>query len=305
MPSLARSLQRMPDVLRGCDPRYFQLLILGMLLIFGLTHLDFEVLSENLAAIAIVSLVTQWIGTRWSSFERFDPRSAAITICSLGLLLRTNAIWVAALAAALAIGSKFTIRAGGKHIYNPANFGIAATWLLTGQAWVSPGQWGSAALLAAAIACMGVLVLMQSRRSDITWAFLGFYLALVFGRALWLGDPIEIPLRRLTSGTLIVFAFFMISDPKTIPNARLGRILYAGIIALGGFAWDFLLYNNNGLIWALAALAPLVPLIDRAIPATRYEWGGAGPGSESKGATDAPVHLGPAPGPWPRPAVQG
>ena len=73
----------------------------------------------------------------------------------------------------------------------------------------------------------------RAARSDVTLAFLVFYLALVVGRSLWLGEPLAIPLHRLQSGALLLFAFFMISDPKTTPDSRAGRILFAALVALG------------------------------------------------------------------------
>ena len=42
-------------------------------------------------------------------------------------------------------------------------------------------------------------------------------MALVFGRSLWLGEPMSIPLHRLQNGALLLFTFFMISDPRTTP----------------------------------------------------------------------------------------
>ncbi|HEX2162748.1 MAG TPA: RnfABCDGE type electron transport complex subunit D [Thermoanaerobaculia bacterium] len=219
---------------------------------------------------------------------------------SLALLLRTNSVWVAALAALLAVGSKFAIRvpaaSGGppKHVFNPTNFGIAATLLLTDAAWVSPGQWGSAAVAAFAVACAGMLVVRRAERGDVTWAFLAAYGAVVVGRALWLGDPLSIPLHQVSNGAFLIFAFFMISDPKTTPDSRAGRILFAVLVAAGAGFVHFVLYRPNGLIWSLAALSPLVPLLDRLLPGRRYRW----PGAEAAPPAPAPAPL-PVPVPVP------
>src|SRR4029079_10352776 len=123
-------------------------------------------------------------------------------------------------AAAITIAGKFLIRVRGKHLFNPTNGGIVAMLLLTGQVWVSPGQWGAAAFLAFLLACAGTLVVTRAARSDVTFAFIAAYAALVLGRALYVGDPMTIPLHRLESGALLLFAFFMISDPKTTPDSR-------------------------------------------------------------------------------------
>ena len=54
---------------------------------------------------------------------------------------------LAVLASFIAIGSKFLLKYNGKHIFNPANIGIIATILITKNAWISPGQWGSNIIL--------------------------------------------------------------------------------------------------------------------------------------------------------------
>lgn len=282
------------------DPRLFQIATLAALLAWGLLALDLEVRPAIAATVLAVALGTQLAGTRLAGLPRFDAKSALISALSLTLLLRTASPAVAALAALLAIGSKFAIRvpgAGGgpgKHVFNPTNFGIAATLLLTDRAWVSPGQWGAAALAAFAVACAGMLVVRRAERSDVTWAFLAAYGAVVVGRALWLGDPLAIPLHQVSNGAFLIFAFFMISDPKTTPDSRAGRILFAVLVALGAGVVHFVLFRPNGLIWSLAALSPLVPAIDRLLPGRRYRW----PGGEAQSSVEpaaAPAAAAPAP----------
>jgi Na+-transporting NADH:ubiquinone oxidoreductase subunit NqrB len=218
------------------------------------------------------ALLTQLAGTRLCRLPAFDPKSALISGLSLGLLLRTGSPLLAAATAAVAVASKFVLRIDGKHLFNPTNFGIVAMMLATGRVWVSPGQWGSAAFFAFLLACLGGLVVNRAARSDVTYAFLVFYLAILFGRALWLGQPAAVPLHQLGSGAFLIFTFFMISDPKTTPDSRAGRILFALLVALGAGGVHFILYRPNGLLLALAFLSPLVPVIDRLLPGERYGW---------------------------------
>jgi Na+-transporting NADH:ubiquinone oxidoreductase subunit NqrB len=202
----------------------------------------------------------------------FDPRSAWISGLSLCLLLRTNSDWLAILAAIVTIASKFVVRFNGKHLFNPTNFGIVLMILLSGQVWVSPGQWGNVAFFAFLMACLGGLVVNRAARSDVTYAFIVFYMALLLGRSAWLGEPMVIPLHRLQSGALLLFTFFMISDPKTTPDSRFGRILFALLVAYGGWYIQFRLFRTNGVLWSLALFSMAVPLIDWLLPGTRYQW---------------------------------
>ena len=253
------------------DPRLYQITALAGLLAYGLLRLDLEVRPGHAALILATVLAVQYESTLLWHLPAFDPRSALISGLSLCLLLRTHSPAVAVAGAILAVGSKFVVRYHGKHIFNPTNFAIVSL-LLTGQAWVSPGQWGSAAFIGFLIVCLGGLVVNRAARSDVTLAFLVAYTGLVVGRSLWLGEPMAIPLHRMQNGALLIFAFFMISDPRTTPDSRAGRVLFATLVALGGAYVQFRLFRTNGLLWSLAAFSPLVPILDRILPGPRYQW---------------------------------
>ena len=130
----------------------------------------------------------------------------------------------------------------------------------------------------------GGLVVNRAARADVTWTFLACYAALWLGRSLWLGDPLVIPLHRLENGALVLFAFFMISDPRTTPDSRAGRMLFAVLVAAGAYVVQFKLFRTNGLLWSLAVCSLVVPLIDRLLPGPRYQWhpaAGAGDAQET------------------------
>jgi Na+-translocating ferredoxin:NAD+ oxidoreductase RnfD subunit len=71
---------------------------------------------------------------------------------------------------------------------------------------------------------------------------------ILFRRAIWLGDPLAIPLHQLQNGAFLIFSFYMISDPKTTPNSRAGRVLFALLVAAGAGFVQFELYRTNGLL---------------------------------------------------------
>jgi Na+-transporting NADH:ubiquinone oxidoreductase subunit NqrB len=254
------------------DPRYFQVAVLSSLLVFGIGVLDFGIRWQNAATILVTAQLVQFLAGQAAGLPRFDPLSALITSLSLTLLLRTEFMALAALAASIAIGSKFLVRVRGKHVFNPANVALVTLMLLSDRAWVSSGQWGSATLGALALTCLGFLVLTRAKRAETTVTFLAFFGTLLVGRALWLGDPMTIPVHQLQNGALLIFAFFMISDPKTTPDAALGRVLYAALVAAVAFTIQFIYYVPNGPILALVLTAPLVPAIDALLRGKHYQW---------------------------------
>lgn len=255
------------------DPRLYQISALLLLLIYGWIGLHFDLSAVQAAVTIAVALATQLACTRLWNLPAFDPRSAMISGLSLCLLLRSNSLWFVAATAAVTIASKFLIRWHGKHIFNPTNFGLVFMMLATNrEVWMSPGQWGAVAFFGFLMICLGGLVVYRAERADVTLAFLASYLALLLGRSLWLGEPMTIPLHRLQSGGLLLFAFFMISDPKTTPNSRAGRIIFAALVAFGAAIVQFKLFRTNGLLWSLAVCAFLVPPLDWLLPGRRYEW---------------------------------
>jgi len=262
----------MNAIARPGDPRYYQIAVLSLLLSYGIVALDFGIDWQNAAAIVVTAQVVQFICTRFVGLPKFDPLSALITSLSLTLLLRTDVVALAALAAVVAIGSKFLVRVRDKHVFNPANVALVALMLFSDRAWVSSGQWGSTIIGAFALACLGFLVLTRARRAETSIAFVAGYAILIVGRAIWLNDPLSIPLHQLQNGALLIFAFFMISDPKTSPNTRVGRIVYGVMVATAAYTIQFVLYETNGPIIALILSAPFVPLIDFLSNGISYHW---------------------------------
>ena len=264
-------------LLRGLDPRFYQIGSLLGLLVYGATGLDFEVGPARAAAILGAALSTQYLCSRLWKLPAFDPSSALISGLSLCLLLRTNSPLLAIAAAVIAIASKFVVRWKGKHLFNPTNIALVAMIATTGQVWVSPGQWGNLAFFSFLIACLGGVVVQRAARADVTLTFIAAWAAVLFGRALWLGQPPAIPLHQLRNGAFLLFSFFMISDPRTTPDSRLGRVIFAVLVALGAGFVQFVLYRTNGLLWSLAAFSLLVPVLDRLFPGLRYRWSSSVP----------------------------
>jgi len=97
-------------------------------------------------------------------------------------------------------------------------------------------------------------------------------------RAWWLGGPAAIPPHQLQSGALLIFTFFMISDPRTSPDSRLGRFLFALAVALLAHWLAFFLQMRPALYVALIVLAPSVFLLDAVLPGRRFAW--ASPANE-------------------------
>jgi len=254
------------------DARHYQIAALSTLVIFNLGWIDFGARPVNTALAITSCLLTQIVCSRLTDTP-LDLRSPLITGLSLSLLLRTEYALIHALAGVIGIASKFILRIDGKHIWNPAGFAIVVLLFAAGgHVWISPGAWGSSVWVASLLVFFAILVLGAARRSDIAIFFLGTHAALLLARALWLGDPLAIPLHQLQSGSLLIFTFFMISDPRTTPDSRLGRLIFAVAVALLAHWLTFFVQMRPALYVALIVLSPAILLIDRLLPAERFTW---------------------------------
>ena len=253
------------------DARSWQILSLACLLTWAVWRLPLGAsLAPSLVAVG-AALTAHVVIAAVLGARPLDLRSPLITGLSLALLLRGDALWVPAVAAGLALSAKVVLRVGGKHVFNPAAFGIAAM-LASGHAWVTPGQWGQSAILITTVVCLATLVLTRAARLDIAVAFLAAHATLLVARAAWLGDPFAIPLHQIQNGALLLFTFFMITDPKTTPDARPARVLFA--FGVAGLA-HWLLFAQQvrpALYIALLVVSLTVPILDRSFPAGRFVW---------------------------------
>ncbi len=277
------------------DARYDQILFLLLFLAVGIATRDWTLhlgmIGVAIATCLVTQTVAEWVICRQSADTSFDLAhlraklpSALITALGLSLLLRADHYSTVGLASILAIASKFLLRVQAKHIFNPANFGMVGALLLTPDAWVSPGQWGAGGWYMLLFIGTGGLVLQKVGRWETTAAFLGAYAGLEAARNLWLGWTWDVWAHRLMSGSLLLFALFMITDPRTIPNARIGRLIWAVAIALLTFILRNVYFLPTALIWALFALAPFSILLDACFPATRFAW------SQPQSSEPAPQH---------------
>ena len=224
------------------------------------------------------------------------PASALQTGNSISLLLRAsgtvhgdwwslNGIQYFIAAAVIGLGAKYLIRPGGKHVFNPANVGIVWVLIVFGVRFVFPQYlwWGplnvpvTAALL---IILAGALWLLREPVGMLPMAasFLGVFYGLVAIFAItghsfiasWHHGPItglEYWIDIALSPEVFVFAFFMMSDPRTAPPNRKARVIYGVSVAIVS---ALLLFPQStefgvklGILSGLTFICGLVPLIDR------------------------------------------
>ena len=104
--------------------RYLPPLFITTILVVG--HFAYGILeSYERTALAIVfALVTELVLGRIFFGKWINLSSAYISGISVGILIKSSAVWPFVLCALISITSKYVLRIGDRHIWNPTNFGV-------------------------------------------------------------------------------------------------------------------------------------------------------------------------------------
>ncbi|MEY4768552.1 MAG: hypothetical protein RL637_1191 [Pseudomonadota bacterium] len=255
------------------EPRIPQLLIMASLLMIGVIWRDFSLKPWQIIGTFIAGLFTQSLAIYFFRLAKSSLFSAIITCFGICLLLRSSVNWIHPLIVIIAIGSKFLIRINGHHVFNPANFGVIIALSFFPNTWVASGQWGNEWIIGFWLLAGGFWVTTTAKRLDSSLYFLISYASLLLIiRIGYYGYSLASFWHQFTNGALLLFAFFMISDPMTIPHHSIARLLHTLIVAILAYIWQYVYYYPQGILWGLFWATPLVVLWNRLLPAPPYQW---------------------------------
>lgn len=221
------------------DPRWFVLANNALLLVLGLVFFglqrDAVQITTCIAAALASELLLARVTSKHPAWRVHDRALSALTTgVSTLILLRSPDEWFYALVAVLAIASKYVVRdAAGGHVFNPTNFAIVlAVALLPDHLQVRPDQFSGSPWLMAQILVFGALAVARGARYRTTAGYYATVLALGLPAGIALGvKPLWILAPEMNTSTLI-FAFLMMTDPRTTPSLPARQWLFGGGVAL-------------------------------------------------------------------------
>ena len=242
------------------DPRLHLAAVITSLQVLGQVEFHFRVsIAQILISLATCAVLEVGIAFRRQRVILW-PASAMLTGNGVAFILRvpgtphgdwwsTRGWWIFAGTAAVSLLSKYVIVWRGSHIFNPSNIGLVLCFLILGRGraepldfWWGPMSWWLG-LATAIIVAGGLAILSRLRLLVIA---VGFWLAFAAGigilaasghamSARWHLGPItgiHFWSVLVTSPEILVFLFFMITDPKTAPTGRRARLGYTVSVGL-------------------------------------------------------------------------
>ena len=188
--------------------------------------------------------------------------SAYVSGISVGILLRSPAIWPYALCSMLSITSKYVLRLKGRHIWNPSNFGICVMLLLASDTVASLSiQWGNYLPPMLIVWILGSLIILQAKRFHICATYVMAFVLFAYVRSWITGHSFLAEVAPITGPMYQLFIFFMITDPKTTVQTKWGQCVVAFLIALV----EMILRLNESVyapLYALFLVGPTANLLE-------------------------------------------
>lgn len=251
------------------DNRYVPPALITLILLAG--QLSFGILEsyERTLLAICTSIAAELILGRIFLGKWLNLASAYITGISVGILVRSPAFWPYAVAAALAITSKYVIRYKGRHLFNPSNFGISVVlFLLPASAAMLSIQWGNNMASMVSIWVLGAIIIARLRRFHISFTYVVSFLVLAVIRSWIIHQPWLSEVSPITGPEYQLFIFFMITDPKTTVRSKKGQCIVVFFVAL--LEMFFRLYESvYAELYALFWVGPIAMLIEMWLDSRR------------------------------------
>jgi Na+-translocating ferredoxin:NAD+ oxidoreductase RnfD subunit len=284
------------------DPRLHVAAVIITVHVIGQVGLHFEVSVPQILAAIVTCAILEIALTFRSSRAFVWPASAMLTGSGVALILRVvgtppNQPWtidywyVFAAVAGFSLLTKYLIKYRGTHVFNPSNIGLVVAFVVLGSSRVEPLDFWWAPLtnpwMIAAYSVILVGGLLITRRLHLLALAAAFWTTLAIGLGLlaalghcmvanWAFAPVcgaDFWRVVVTSPEVLIFLFFMITDPKTIPAGSVARIAFGILVAITSVLLmapqtdEF--GTKVGLLAGLVVMCALRPLLDRSLPAAK------------------------------------
>ena len=242
---------------RYLPPVFITFILLVGQLSFGILESYEKTLLAIVAAIATEIFLGRIFTGKWPHLA-----SAYITGISVGILVRSPAVWPYAWCSVVSIMSKYVLRVRGRHIWNPSNFGISAMLFLAAFTGATLSvQWGNNIWPMLVIWALGSMIIYRLKRFHISATYVASFFLFALIRSWITGHGFLAEVAPITGPMYQLFVFFMITDPKTTVHSKRGQCAVAACVAFVEMILR-LLEVVHAPYYALFIVGPMANLIE-------------------------------------------
>ena len=244
------------------DPRLHVAAVLLTLQVLGQTVLGFRLSIAQILACLVAGALIEFTVVFFKDHAIIWPASGLLTGNSTAFILRvpgtlhgqwwsTHGIEIFVGVVALGMATKYLIRWRGRHIFNPSNVALVAAFIILGVQrtepldlwWAPMGPWMIVTYVI--LVGGGLLIAWELRMLGLVIGFMAAF-ALFVAIALyqvpdhcmvasWHVTPMcgrELWQILVTSPEVLIFALFMIPDPRTVPDGQVARVVFGVLVAM-------------------------------------------------------------------------
>lgn len=235
-------------------PKGLLIVVLALLLVLAASGSGALLVAPGVAAACLVAMIIDAPIIRIRESEWQFPSGALLTGMIVAMILSPHQPWyIAAVAAAIAVVSKYVARTRSANVFNPAALALVLAYYVfggrTGQSW-----WGALPELhpiaLIALFAAGIFITDRVNKLPAVLSFLGCYY-LLFTVASFVGDPGHVAgiYRAPDLHMALFFAFFMVTDPPTSPPKQRDQVIFGAIVAVTSFA----IFETRHLVYFMLA----------------------------------------------------
>jgi Na+-translocating ferredoxin:NAD+ oxidoreductase RnfD subunit len=236
--------------------------VLLTLQVLGQTVLGFRLsIAQILICLATGALIEFFV-VFFKDHAIIWPASGLLTGNSTAFILRvpgtlhgqwwsTNGIEIFIGVVALGMATKYLIRWKGRHIFNPSNVALVLSFVILGVQrtepldlfWIPMGLWMIVTYVI--LVGGGLLIAWELKMLGLVFGFMvafAAFLAVALWQvpdhcmvASWHVTPMcgwQLWQVLVTSPEVLIFALFMIPDPRTVPDSQVARVIFGVIVAM-------------------------------------------------------------------------
>src|SRR5262245_10101857 len=280
------------------DPRLHVAAVILTIHLLGQVGLGFRVSVPQILAAILTCALLEIAITFYQTKAVVWPASAMLTGSGVALILRVVGTppddhwslygWpVFAIVAGLSLLSKYVFRYRGAPLFNPSNVGLVVAFLVLGSSRAEPLDFWWAPLniwMLAAYAVITIGGLLITRRLRLLGLAASFWVTFAVALGIlaasrhsmvarWSFAPVtgfDFWRVIVTSPEVLIFLFFMITDPKTVPTGQVGRVVFGILVAIASTLLMAPQTDEFGtkvaLLSGLVVMCAARPLLDRLVP---------------------------------------